>query len=218
MTETNRRSTKLSNVPNLLTTLRIPVSVAIALSIVDGSVHLLYVCLIMIPVLSGMDWLDGYAARKLQQSTQFGELYDVSIDRFAELCILFALSTEGRVPLFISLLVLARGMIVDTIRAYGALHGLGGWGEQAIVQGGWFGKLVNGRVARTLCEIKMLAFLFFVMQMIAESPAAPRKLADLGDLAGMIAWTCLLVFLVINLSRAYAYVYALPGIQGRLRR
>ena len=66
------------------------------------------------------DGLDGYIARKRNETSLFGALFDVAADRIVELSLWVVLAHLALIPVWVPLLYLARGVLVDTIRASGA--------------------------------------------------------------------------------------------------
>ena len=66
------------------------------------------------------DGLDGYVARKRNETSLFGALFDIAADRIVELSLWVVLAQLALIPAWVPLLYLARGVLVDTIRASGA--------------------------------------------------------------------------------------------------
>lgn len=63
------------------------------------------------------DGLDGYVARKRGETSVFGAMFDIAVDRIVELSLWIALLPLGLVPLWAPLVFVVRGSIVDSIRA-----------------------------------------------------------------------------------------------------
>ncbi len=72
----------------------------------------------MLGVLASTDWVDGYLARRLDQRTEFGALFDPTVDRLLFLVAVPSVVIDGSIPLWIAIVVLAREVIV----ALGALY------------------------------------------------------------------------------------------------
>src|SRR6478752_5082059 len=71
------------------------------------------------------DALDGYVARKRGESSLFGALFDIAGDRIVELTLWIVFADNALVPIWVPLVFIARGVIVDTIRSSNAVaHGL----------------------------------------------------------------------------------------------
>jgi CDP-diacylglycerol--glycerol-3-phosphate 3-phosphatidyltransferase len=63
------------------------------------------------------DGLDGYVARKRGEASQFGAMFDIAVDRIVELSMWIVLTDLGLVPVWVPLVFIIRGSIVDAIRA-----------------------------------------------------------------------------------------------------
>lgn len=63
------------------------------------------------------DGLDGYVARRRNEATLFGALFDIAGDRIVELTMWIVLADLDLVPIWVPILFVVRGTIVDTIRA-----------------------------------------------------------------------------------------------------
>jgi cardiolipin synthase len=64
--------------------------------------------LLLFAVVAATDWVDGYAARRLDQVTDLGRILDPTADRLAIAAGLIALVAAGAFPLWAALLVLVR--------------------------------------------------------------------------------------------------------------
>lgn len=79
--------------------------------------------LVNVPLLIVMfatDGLDGYVARKYNQTSLFGALFDIAADRIVELTLWVALAYLRLIPLWVPLIFVARGILIDAIRASAA--------------------------------------------------------------------------------------------------
>jgi len=63
------------------------------------------------------DGLDGYVARKRRETSQFGAMFDIAVDRSVELTLWIVFAHLALVPVWVPLLFVIRGSIVDAIRA-----------------------------------------------------------------------------------------------------
>ena len=73
---------------------------------------------IIVLLLSGFtDWLDGYAARKLNQQTRLGELLDPVVDRLYIASAVIALVLIGELPIAVLLLLLSRDIFLAILVA-----------------------------------------------------------------------------------------------------
>lgn len=67
------------------------------------------------------DGLDGYVARKRNETSLFGALFDIAGDRIVELTLWIVTADNGLVPIWVPLVFIVRGVIVDTIRSSNAV-------------------------------------------------------------------------------------------------
>ncbi|MFA5631219.1 MAG: CDP-alcohol phosphatidyltransferase family protein [Porticoccaceae bacterium] len=63
------------------------------------------------------DGVDGYVARRFNEESLFGAVFDIAADRIVELCLWIALAHIGALPVWIPLVFVARGVLTDAIRA-----------------------------------------------------------------------------------------------------
>jgi CDP-diacylglycerol--glycerol-3-phosphate 3-phosphatidyltransferase len=63
------------------------------------------------------DGFDGYVARKRNEASLFGAMFDIAGDRIVELTMWIVLADLGLVGIWVPLVFVIRGTIVDTIRA-----------------------------------------------------------------------------------------------------
>lgn len=86
-----------------------------------------YLGWLVIPVLfvvaSLTDFLDGYLARKLNMVTTFGKFIDPLADKLLVMTALLMLTTDGIVPMWITVVILSREFIVTGIRLVAAPTG-----------------------------------------------------------------------------------------------
>jgi CDP-diacylglycerol--glycerol-3-phosphate 3-phosphatidyltransferase len=94
-----------------------------------------------------LDGLDGYVARRRGETSVFGSIFDIAVDRVVELILWVVLGHLGLIPMWVAVVFIVRGTIVDSIR-YGAITG----GETAfgMMRSPWGRFLVAGRFMRAL--------------------------------------------------------------------
>ena len=172
-------------IPTLLTLTRIAAIPLIAglfyLPIDNGSRNLL--ATVMFVVFALTDWLDGYLARKLNQTSAFGAFLDPVADKFLVCASLLVLVHLGRVDVLVSLIIIGREIAISALREWMAQIG------------------ANRSVA-----VHMLGKLKTTMQMVA----IPFLLYD-GVLFGMIdtaAWGFVLIW-IAGILTVWSMVYYL---------
>jgi CDP-diacylglycerol--glycerol-3-phosphate 3-phosphatidyltransferase/cardiolipin synthase len=116
------------NVPNLLTWLRIiaiPLLVAL-FYLPDTWVRAhdknSYAC-VLFTAAAITDWLDGYLARRLNQTSAFGAFLDPVADKLIVAVALIMLVKLGRVPDFIAVIIIGREITISALREWMAKVG-----------------------------------------------------------------------------------------------
>lgn len=89
------------------------------------------------------DWLDGHLARKLHQSTKLGSVLDIAADRMLEAVLWILLADLDLIPVWIPIIVIARGIVTDSIRGYVLQFGYSGFGKSSLQQTA-LGKFLTG--------------------------------------------------------------------------
>ena len=113
---------------NYITLLRTLLSFAVV-----GMLHVhtkwMYVAAFVLTiVLIWMDALDGYVARRLNETSKLGAVVDILGDRVVEMSYWIVFAKFGWVPLWVAILVSARGILVDGIRALALERGMTAFG------------------------------------------------------------------------------------------
>lgn len=70
-----------------------------------------------------LDGVDGYVARKRNEASLFGAIFDIAIDRVVENVLWVVLVDLRIIPVWIAVVFLIRGFVVDSIRSQGASEG-----------------------------------------------------------------------------------------------
>jgi len=118
----NAKETQMAikNIPNMLTTLRlilVPVFVLVFYLPFKGN-HV--IAAIIFALASATDWLDGYLARSLKQTTLFGSFFDPVVDKIIVVTALVLVVGEIQLP-YLALpaaVIIGREIIVSALREW----------------------------------------------------------------------------------------------------
>ncbi len=113
-----------------------------------GDARILTVCMVLIIVVFASDGLDGWVARKRQSTSTFGAVFDIAGDRIVENVLWVVCADIGVIPVWIPLLVLTRGFIVDGLRSVSYAEGMTAFGESNMMRSGLTRWLTAGRFMR----------------------------------------------------------------------
>jgi len=145
------------------------------------------------------DGIDGYVARKRHETSQFGAMFDIAGDRIVELTMWIVLAHLNMVPIWVPLVFVVRGTIVDAIRA--SQTGSRRESPFALMEtalGRW---LVAGRFMRALYAV-VKATTFCWLLLLQPLPAvAPEAWRDFGAIGTAIGQGLVIISVVLCLVR-----------------
>jgi len=116
------------NLPNILTWLRIlTIPLVVGVFYVPGvwlsSWHQNLIATVLFIAAAITDWLDGYFARRLNQTSAFGEFLDPVADKLIIAAALIVLVELGRVEAIIAVVIIGREIAVSALREWMAKIG-----------------------------------------------------------------------------------------------
>jgi CDP-diacylglycerol--glycerol-3-phosphate 3-phosphatidyltransferase len=109
-------SNDIVNVPNTLTAIRLLLSIAVFALIPYG---IYQAALIIFLIAVSTDWIDGYYARKYNQVTKVGRIFDPFVDKII-ICgtfIFLAAESDSGIYAWMAVVVVGREMLVTALRA-----------------------------------------------------------------------------------------------------
>lgn len=176
------------NTPNKLTLLRvlmIPVFMAVFLAVPAPLGPLLAAA--VYGLASATDAIDGHLARKNNQITDFGKFLDPLADKMLVITALVLLQYKGLIHPIITVIIIARELMVTSIRLVAA-------GSGKVIAAGWWGKAktVTQMISTLLLMVEpaLLGDWEFSRGLPLLSGATPETTAILGTI-GMLAATAL---------------------------
>lgn len=75
----------------------------------------------LLALLGSTDWVDGFIARRFDQGSEFGKIFDPTVDRLLFIVSVTAIIIDGSIPLWFAVAVLAREVVVGGIIAFSTL-------------------------------------------------------------------------------------------------
>ncbi|MFK8023417.1 MAG: CDP-alcohol phosphatidyltransferase family protein [Ilumatobacter sp.] len=91
----------------------------------------------LLALLGSTDWVDGYIARRFDQTSEFGKIFDPTVDRLFFFVSIVAIIIEGSIPVWFAIAVLVREVLVGVVMAVATLFlhmerfGVTWWGKTA---------------------------------------------------------------------------------------
>ena len=112
-------------IPTLMTWTRIvaiPLIVGVFYAPIDPATRNL-IATVMFVVFAATDWLDGFLARKLNQTSSFGAFLDPVADKFLVCASLLVLVHLQRADVFVALIIIGREIAISALREWMAQIG-----------------------------------------------------------------------------------------------
>ena len=150
------------------------------------------------------DGLDGYVARKRNEASLFGALFDIAIDRIVELTLWIVAADIDLVPVWMPLVFIIRGVVVDTIRS-----------SNAVAQGKAPFALMRSSFGKFIVAGKFVRVLYAVVKGCAFSGLALQRPgpAVLPEFWGYVGWLLTgLTYFFVYLSVVLCVARGLPVI------
>ncbi|SCY17033.1 CDP-diacylglycerol--glycerol-3-phosphate 3-phosphatidyltransferase [Thiohalorhabdus denitrificans] len=124
------------NVPNILTLIRIgAIPLLMGLFFIPGWPG--YLASTVVFVLAAItDWVDGYWARRYEQTSAFGAFLDPVADKLMVATALVLLTADGRAPAILTVIIIGREITISALREW-----MAELGKRAAVAVSWMGKL-----------------------------------------------------------------------------
>lgn len=145
------------------------------------------------------DGLDGYIARKRNETSLFGALFDIAGDRIVELTLWIVAADIDLVPIWVPLVFIIRGVIVDTIRSSDAVAR--GVAPFALMRSPLGKFIVAGKLVRILyAVVKASAFAGLALQ--RPFPALlPELWAQVGGILTALTYFFVYTSVVLCIAR-----------------
>lgn len=158
------------NTPNKLTLFRIlmvfPFLIFMSISYINGlpnfndfsnlSTWTFFIGGVIFVVAMITDWIDGYLARKNNQITTFGKLFDPLADKVITTSAMIMLSLMGIIPFYLTIIFILRDILVDAFRNLAAT-------KKIDVSASIYGK------AKTMIQSIGITILFFVYPILTSA-------------------------------------------------
>lgn len=149
---------------NLISLIRVLLSFGVVALLFIPSQGVYLMAFVLTIVVIWMDGLDGYVARKFNESSKMGAVIDILGDRVVEMVYWIAFLAFDWVPLWVPLVVVVRGIVVDGFRAIALEQGLTAFGSTTMMQSKIGVMLVSSRASRWLyAAFKAIAFSLMIL-------------------------------------------------------
>jgi CDP-diacylglycerol--glycerol-3-phosphate 3-phosphatidyltransferase len=126
-----------------------------------GNVQVITACIVLLVIVFASDGLDGYVARRQRTTSDFGAVFDIASDRVVENALWIVFAHMQLIPVWIPLLVMTRGFLIDGLRSMSLSEGKTPFGKNNMMRSPFTEWLTAGRFMRAFYGYaKSLAFMF----------------------------------------------------------
>lgn len=162
-----------------------------------------------------LDALDGWVARKFNESSLFGAVFDIAVDRIVETVLWVVLAHIGLVPVWAAIVFIVRGNLVDTIRnSMAASQGVAPFDMMTSPLGRF---LVGSRLMRGSYNTVKIATFGWVLTIQPMPAIYPDYWADISNVSGVITMVLVWASAILCILRGIPVVFeflAMPKVAG----
>lgn len=129
-----------------------------------------YIWALILTVLAfALDGVDGYVARKFNESSKLGAMLDIMSDRIAENTLWVVFAVLGWLPVVFPLISITRGFITDGIRSVAMEQGFTAFGETSLQDSKWGAFICSSKFSRISYAVaKVIAFVLMIFSNIPD--------------------------------------------------
>lgn len=204
---------------NAITIGRVIMLFAAIAMLYHGGVSTITFAAIMIGAAILLDGLDGWVARRYGRTSRLGAAFDIAGDRIAENALWVVYANLHLIGVWVPLLVLTRGFLVDSLRAISYGEGKTAFGESTMMRSPLTHWLTAGRFMRGLFGwAKLVAFVFLAglvgYDLRDPSGTLLGSLYDY-DLVRYVGWASVWLSVALTVIRGIPVIYDAVATYGK---
>lgn len=152
-----------NNLANIVSVTRIFVAYAAIACLYIKTTWAYVIAFVLTIIAFAMDGLDGYLARKLNQSSEWGSVLDILGDRIVEVSYWIVFAVMGWLNIIFPLVCVSRAFTTDGIRSVALSKGMTAFGDKTMQSTSWGKFICASRFMRISYAVaKVLAFLLLI--------------------------------------------------------
>ncbi|NLF83786.1 MAG: CDP-alcohol phosphatidyltransferase family protein [Candidatus Gastranaerophilales bacterium] len=173
---------------NIITITRVILAfIAVGLLFIDIS-KAYWAAFVLTIIVIWMDGLDGYVARKFNETSKFGALLDILSDRIVENTYWVTFAVLGWLPLWVPLVVLTRGIITDGLRSLALEQGYTAFGSTTMMQSKLGRFIVASNFSRfSYAVFKAVAFALLVASHVPAEYAIKSLISNIAYISAYVS-------------------------------
>ena len=146
------------NLANIVSVVRIFVAYAAIALLFEHTMWAYVLAFVLTAIAFAMDGLDGYIARKFNQSSKWGAVLDILGDRIVEVSYWTVFAVLGWISIFFPLVCVARAFTTDGIRSVALSKGFTAFGETSMQQ---------SKIGKFICASRFMRISYAVAKVAA---------------------------------------------------
>ncbi len=153
-----------NNMANIVSVSRIFVAYAAILCLYEKTTWAYILAFVLTAIAFAMDGLDGYIARKYNQSSEWGSVLDILGDRIVEVSYWIVFAVMGWINIIFPLICVARAFTTDGIRSVALSKGMTAFGDKTMQSTSWGKFICASRFMRISYAVaKVMAFMLLIV-------------------------------------------------------
>lgn len=185
-----------NNTANIVSLSRIFIAfVAIGLLFIPTTCAYVW-ALVLTIIAFAMDGVDGYIARKYNQSSELGSVLDIMGDRIVEASFWIVFAVMGLLPVWFPIVCVTRAFTTDSIRSVALSKGMTAFGDKSMQSTAWGKFICSSKFMRISYAVAKVAA--FVLLIFAKIPALPVKTADTTMTVAVVLSYIAIIFCVVR--------------------
>lgn len=153
-----------NNMANIVSVSRIFVAYIAILCLYEKTTWAYILAFVLTAIAFTMDGLDGYIARKYNQSSEWGSVLDILGDRIVEVSYWIVFAVMGWINIIFPLVCVARAFTTDGIRSVALSKGMTAFGDKTMQSTAWGKFICASRFMRISYAVaKVMAFMLLIV-------------------------------------------------------
>lgn len=153
-----------NNMANIVSVSRIFVAYVAILCLYEKTTWAYILAFVLTTIAFAMDGLDGYIARKFNQSSEWGSVLDILGDRIVEVSYWIVFAVMGWINIIFPLICVARAFTTDGIRSVALSKGMTAFGDKTMQSTSWGKFICASRFMRISYAVaKVMAFMLLIV-------------------------------------------------------
>lgn len=185
-----------NNTANIVSLSRILIAfVAIGLLFIPTTCAYVW-ALVLTIIAFAMDGVDGYIARKYNQSSELGSVLDIMGDRIVEASFWIVFAVMGLLPVWFPIVCVTRAFTTDSIRSVALSKGMTAFGDKSMQSTAWGKFICSSKFMRISYAVAKVAA--FVLLIFAKIPALSVEIADTTMTVAVVLSYIAIIFCVVR--------------------